>query len=120
MQKKRFFLAELERALNARQEAILHKAKQDIDTVQNHANQEKMAVLKDAQTRASVQMDQITGKVAEMAAEDAQRRLQSTTTTVITTKSEASGETHMPAASVVTTNKKTMETYNVHQSSTTK
>jgi hypothetical protein len=50
--------------------------------VQNVANQEKLAVFKEAQAKSSLRMDQITGEVAELAAEDAQRRLQSTTQTV--------------------------------------
>jgi hypothetical protein len=79
---KAVLLAELERSLNERQEAILFQARQNIDLVQNAANQEKMAVFKEAQTRANIQADQITGQVAELAAEDAQRRLQSTTQTV--------------------------------------
>ncbi len=79
---KAVLLAELERSLNERQEAILLKARQDIDLVQNAANQEKLAVFKEAQAKANQQVDQITGKVAELAAEDAQRRLQSTTQTV--------------------------------------
>jgi len=41
---KAILLAELERSLNDRQEAILLKARQDIDFVQNAANQEKLAV----------------------------------------------------------------------------
>jgi len=79
---KAVLLAELERSLNERQEAILLKARQEIDLVQNAANQEKLAVFKEAQARANQQVDQITEKVAELAAEDAQRRLQSTTQTV--------------------------------------
>ena len=79
---KAVLLAELERSLNERQEAILLKARQNIDAVQNAANQEKLAVFKEAQARANEQVDQITGKVADLAAEDAQRRLQSTTQTV--------------------------------------
>ncbi len=79
---KAVLLAELERSLNERQEAILLKARQDIDLVQNAANQEKLAVFKEAQARANEQVDQITGQVADLAAEDAQRRLQSTTQTV--------------------------------------
>jgi hypothetical protein len=115
---KAVLLAELERSLNERQEAILLKARQDIDLLQNAANEQKMAVLKDAQAKANQQVDQITEQVAGLAAEDAQRRLQSTTQTVITTKSVASGETHVPAAHVVTgstiTTSKTSES---HQSS---
>jgi MinD-like ATPase involved in chromosome partitioning or flagellar assembly len=79
---KAILLAELEHALNERQEAILLKARANIDLVQDAANQQKMAVFKEAQARANQQVDQITGQVAELAAEDAQRRLQSTTQTV--------------------------------------
>jgi hypothetical protein len=79
---KAILLAELERNLNERQEAILLKARQDIDFVQNQANQDKLAVFKEAQARSHQQVDQITEKVAVLAAEDAQRRLQSTTQTV--------------------------------------
>lgn len=114
---KAVLLAELERALNERQEAILFQARQNIDLVQNAANQEKMAVFKEAQTRANQQVDQITGQVAELAAEDAQRRLQSTTQTVITTKSVASGETHVPTAHVGATSTTTQKTSESHHSS---
>lgn len=79
---KAVLLAQLERTLNERQEMILAKARDDIDAVQNAANQEKLAVLKQAQAKANQQVDQITEKVAELAAEDAQRRVQSTTQTV--------------------------------------
>jgi hypothetical protein len=80
---KAILLAELERSLNDRQEAILLKARQDIDLLQNAANQQKMAVFKEAQARSNQQVDQITEQVAGLAAEDAQRRLQSTTQTVL-------------------------------------
>jgi len=118
---KAVLLAELERSLNERQEAILLKARQDIDLLQNAANQQKMAVFKEAQAKANQQVDQITEQVAGLAAEDAQRRLQSTTQTVITTKSVASGETHLPAhgasASTTTITSKSSESHQTHQSS---
>jgi len=114
---KAVLLAELERSLNERQEAILLKARQDIDLVQNAANQEKLAVFKEAQARANQHVDQITEKVAELAAEDAQRRLQSTTQTVITTKSVASGETHVAGANVASTSTTTTsKSSELHQS----
>jgi hypothetical protein len=119
---KAVLLAELERTLNERQEAILLKARQDIDLVQNAANQEKLAIFKEAQARANQQVDQITEQVAGLAAEDAQRRLQSTTQTVITTKSVASGETHVQGANVAstatTTTRKSSDSHQVQQSST--
>jgi hypothetical protein len=117
---KAILLAELERSLNDRQEAILLKARQDIDLLQNAANQQKMAVFKEAQARSNQQVDQITEQVAGLAAEDAQRRLQSTTQTVITTKSVATGETHAPAAHVAavsTTTTTTNKSSESHQSS---
>jgi hypothetical protein len=118
---KAVLLAELERSLNDRQEAILLKARQDIDLVQNAANQEKLAVFKQAQARANQQVDQITEQVAELAAEDAQRRLQSTTQTIITTKSVASGETHVAGAHAAstssTTTNKSSESHQAYQSS---
>jgi len=118
---KAVLLAALEKSLNERQEAILLKARQEIDFVQNSANQEKLAVFKEAQAKANQQVDQITGQVAELAAEDAQRRLQSTTQTVITTKSVASGESHVAGAHVAsgstTTTSKSSESHHSHQSS---
>ncbi|CAF3096101.1 unnamed protein product [Rotaria sp. Silwood2] len=130
---KAILLAELERSLNERQETILNKARQDIDLIQNTANEKKMAVFKEAQARANQQVDQITEKVAELVAEDAQRRLQSTTQTVrfllfifffyfffcliyiITTKFFATGENHQPSTNVasnITTNtRKTSESH---------
>jgi len=118
---KAILLAELERSLNDRQEAILFKARQDIDLVQDAANQQKMAVFKEAQARANQQVDQITEQVAGLAAEDAQRRLQSTTQTVITTKSVASGETHAAGANLASAStisaSKSSESHQAHQSS---
>lgn len=141
---KAVLLAELERTLNERQEAILLKARENIDAVQNAANQEKLAVFKEAQAKANQQVDQITEQVAGLAAEDAQRRLQSTTQTVcfnknyfffflivffyllnqvITTKAVASGETHVPGTNVAsistttTTANKSSESYQTSQSS---
>ncbi|CAF5131224.1 unnamed protein product, partial [Rotaria sp. Silwood1] len=112
---KAILLAELERSLNERQETILGKARQDIDLIQNAANEKKMAVFKEAQVRANQQVDQITEKVAELVAEDAQRRLQSTTQTIITTKSIATGENHQSSANhasnATTTTSKTSESH---------
>ena len=79
---KAVLLAELERQLNDRQEAILLRARENIDAVQNAANAQKMAVLLEAQSQSQHQVGQITEQVAGLAAEDAQRRLQSTTQTV--------------------------------------
>jgi membrane-anchored protein YejM (alkaline phosphatase superfamily) len=50
---KAVLLAELERTLNDRQEAILLKATHGIDYVENTANEENMAFYKEAQARAN-------------------------------------------------------------------
>lgn len=119
---KAILLAELEKTLNERQELILLKARQDIDAVQDAANQQKLAVYKEAQAKANLQIDQITEKVAVLAAEDAQRRLQSTTQTVITTKSIATGENHAASSNVsvgsVSTVTKSSESHRSSQSKT--
>lgn len=87
---KAILLVELERTLNERQEAILQHAKLNIDALENAANEQKMAVLKEAQYRAKEEIHEITDEVAELAAQDAQRRLQSTTQTIIRTNAVAS------------------------------
>jgi hypothetical protein len=48
---------------------------------ESKSSSQKMAVFKEAQAKANLQIDQITEQVAVLAAEDAQRRLQSTTQT---------------------------------------
>jgi len=94
------FLAQLEKELNARQEIILESARKRIDDLNEEANRLKMGVLREAQAQANVNVGQITEKVAALGQEDASRRLASTTTTVITTKANASGETHVAGANV--------------------
>ena len=80
---KAILLVELERNLNQRQEDILQQAKIRIDQLENEANEQKMSVLKEAQFRSKEEIHEITDEVAQLAAQDAQRRLQSTTQTVI-------------------------------------
>jgi len=92
---KACLLAQLEKELNVRQELILDSARKRIDDLDSEANRLKMGVLKEAQTQVHIQTGQITDKVAALGVEDASRRLESTTTTVITTKQAACGETHV-------------------------
>ncbi|CAF0850617.1 unnamed protein product [Didymodactylos carnosus] len=98
--KKASKLAQLERDLNVRQELMLELAKKQIDQLNDAANQAKMNILKDAQEHANMQINQITDQVALLGAEDAQRRLQSTTTTVITTNTNATSNIHAPTTAV--------------------
>ncbi|CAF1523620.1 unnamed protein product, partial [Rotaria sp. Silwood1] len=72
---KAVLLTEFERALNERLEAILLKARQDIELLQDAANQQKMSVFKEVPARAhQQQVDQITEEVIELAAEITRRR----------------------------------------------
>ncbi|CAF1330752.1 unnamed protein product [Adineta steineri] len=82
-------LAQLEKDLNLRQEQILDTARKRIDGLNEEANRLKINVLKEAQARENSKIEAITDKVAQLGAEDASRRLKSTTTTVITTKAHA-------------------------------
>jgi len=91
----------LEKDLNLRQEQILQSARQRIDDLNNEANRLKMAVVKEAQALEHKQVEQITDRVAALGSEDASRRLQSTTTTVITTEAKSQGETHVAGATVI-------------------
>ncbi|CAF1218792.1 unnamed protein product [Rotaria sp. Silwood1] len=72
---KAVLLTEFERALNEHLEAILLKARQDIELLQDAANQQKMTVFKEVQALAhQQQVDQITEEAIELAAEITQRR----------------------------------------------
>jgi len=93
-------LAQLEKELNVRQELILESARKRIDDLNEEANRLKLGVLKEAQAQSTARVTKITEEVAALGQEDASRRLASTTTTVITTKAEAAGETHVQGSPV--------------------
>jgi len=97
---KAVLLAQLEKELNLRQEQILESARKRIDDLNEEANRLKMGVLKEAQAQTNTRIGQITEQVAVLGHEDASRRLASTTTTVITTKANAAGETHVSGSPV--------------------
>ncbi|CAF2811107.1 unnamed protein product [Rotaria sp. Silwood2] len=84
-------LVELEKDLNFRQEQILESARKRIDSINEEANRLKMNVLKEAQAKTNSKIEEIAEKVAQLEAEDASRRLTSTTKTIITTRSQAEG-----------------------------
>ncbi|CAF0877421.1 unnamed protein product [Adineta steineri] len=90
-QEKATKLVELEKDLNVHQEKILEAARKRIDAVHEEANRLKMNILKEAQAKTNSKIEEITEKVAQLGAEDASRRLASTTTTVITTQAQAEG-----------------------------
>jgi len=94
-------LAVLEKDLNLRQELILEQARKRIDELNEEANRLKMGVLRDAQAQANAKVDAITHQVAALGAEDANRLLTSSSTTVIRTEARSTGETHVAGAAVV-------------------
>jgi len=93
-------LSTLEKDLNLRQEMILEEARRRIDALNEEANRLKLGVLREAQVQANAQVEVITGQVAVLGAEDANRLLTSTSTTVITTEAKTAGETHVAGATV--------------------
>jgi len=113
-------LAVLEKDLNLRQEMILEQARRRIDDLNEEANRLKMGVLREAQAQAKAKVDAITQQVAALGAEDANRLLTSTSTTVIRTEAKASGENHVAGvAAVVGTTATTVErSASSHSSST--
>jgi len=100
IQKRLFYLLNLKKELNVRQELILESARKRIDDLNEEANRLKLGVLKEAQAQSSAQINKITEQVSVLGQEDASRRLASTTTTVITTKAAAMGETHVQGCPV--------------------
>jgi hypothetical protein len=99
-------LSTLEKDLNLRQEMILESAKRRIDELNEEANRLKLGVLRDAQAQANAKIDSITEQVAMLGAQDANRLLTSTSTTVITTEAKATGETHVAGATVAANTRK--------------
>lgn len=94
-------LSVLEKDLNLRQEMILEQARKRIDDLNEEANRLKMGVLRDAQAQANAKVEAITDQVAALGAEDANRLLSSTSTTVIRTEAKAAGETHVAGVAAV-------------------
>jgi hypothetical protein len=86
-------LADLERDLQGKQQAIMLEAKQEIDVLNDQANAAKLHALVEAQEQASKDISQLTDQVAVLGQLDTQNLLQSTTTTIITSQAQATGNT---------------------------
>jgi hypothetical protein len=86
-------LADLERDLQGKQQAIMLEAKQEIDALNDQANAAKLHALVEAQEQASKDISQLTDQVAVLGQLDTQNLLQSTTTTIITSQAQATGNT---------------------------
>jgi len=92
-------LANLEKDMQQRQEAILTLARKRIDDLNADANQAKIGVLLEAQTTAKDQAAAITDQVANLSAADSQRRMEAKTTTTIESQTKAAGGTSSTSAS---------------------
>lgn len=86
-------LADLERDLQAKQQAIMAEAKREIDVLNDQANAAKLHALVEAQEQASKNIAQLADQVAVLGQLDTQNLLQSTTTTIITSQAQAAGNT---------------------------
>ncbi|CAF3844496.1 unnamed protein product [Rotaria sp. Silwood1] len=58
-------LVELEKDLNFRQEQVLESARKRIDSINEEANRLKMNVLKEAQAKTNLKIEEITEKVVQ-------------------------------------------------------
>ena len=92
-------LADLERELQAQQQTIMADAKREIDLLNDEANAAKLNVLVEAQQQAKQDIDQLTDQVATLGQMDTHNLLQSKTTTVITSQSQAAGTAELTVAS---------------------
>jgi hypothetical protein len=86
-------LADLERDLQAKQQLIMGEAKRQIDTINDQANAAKLHALVEAQEQAKHEISNLADQVGIIGQQETQHLLQSTTTTTITSKSEAAGNT---------------------------
>ena len=84
-------LADLERDLQGQQQLIMAEAKQQIDVLNDQANAAKLHVLVEAQEQAKQDIAQLTDQVVVLGQQDTQHLLQSKTTTIITSQSQAAG-----------------------------
>jgi hypothetical protein len=104
-------LAALERDLNFRQEQLLESARASMDSIHQDATQKKIDLMQNAQRKVLNDVDQLTEQVKELGEAEVERRMQSKTTTVITTETSTSP---MPAAVVgTTTNKSIVQSHGV-------
>jgi hypothetical protein len=86
-------LADLERDLQVQQQAILAEAKREIDVINDQTNAAKLHALVEAQEQANKDISHLADQVSILGQKETQNLLQSTTTTIITSQSQATGNT---------------------------
>ncbi len=86
-------LADLEHDLQIKQQTIMADAKQQIDTINDQANAAKLHALVEAQEQARENISNLADQAAVFGQQETQHLLESKTTTIITSQSQASGQT---------------------------
>ena len=89
-------LASLEKDLNFRQEQLLSGARDEMDRVHQQATQQKIGVMQNANQSAIRDVDRLTDQVKILGEAEVERRLASTTTTVITTQTSTDSKSASP------------------------
>ena len=82
-------LADLERDLQVKQQVILNAAKEGIDRINDQAQIAKLSALIEVQEQAKQNIDYLADQIAAVGQLETQTMLQSTTTTVITSQTQA-------------------------------
>lgn len=95
-------LAALEKDLDFRQTALLQSARDNIDQIHQDATRQKMAVMQQANASVIQDVDSLTGRVKQLGEAEMERRMNSKTTTVITTETHTEGHAKAAAAADVT------------------
>ncbi|CAF1180196.1 unnamed protein product [Adineta steineri] len=91
-------LAELEHDLQVKQQVIMADAKKQIDILNDQANAAKLHALVEAQEQVRENISNLADQVGILGKQDTQNLLQSKTTTVITSQTQASGQTESVVA----------------------
>jgi hypothetical protein len=86
-------LAALEKDLNFRQEQLLSSARDEMDQIHQAATAAKIAAMNQASASVQSDVDQLTEQVKHLGEAEVERRMNSTTTTVITTETHT--ESHL-------------------------
>ncbi len=82
-------LADLERDLQLKQQLIMNQAKTEIDLLNDQANTAKLNVLFEAQEQAKQNIESLANQVIAIGQQETENVLQATTTTVITSQTQA-------------------------------
>jgi hypothetical protein len=94
-------LASLEKDLNFRQEQLLTPAREDMDRVHQDATRQKIGVMQSANQSAIRDVDRLTDQVKVLGEAEVERRMNSTTTTVITTQTSTDSKVQTDAATLI-------------------